>query len=104
MIGNDGHVYEGRGFNFHGEHTQNHYGSTFNDIGICVAFVGNFGTSELNPKMIETFETFVEYAFINKVLSIDYKVLFQGQLIEMVPPVIVLFDQIKTISNFHSSK
>lgn len=104
LIGNDGNVYEGRGFNFEGEHTQNQHGSTFNDIGICIAFVGNFRASGLSQQMNETFIKFVEYALIERIFSDDYTILYQGQLIEMASPAIALFDQIKFMKNWYSSE
>lgn len=104
LIGNDGNVYEGRGFNFEGEHTQNQHGSTFNDIGICIAFVGNFRITGLNQQMNDTFNKFVEFALIKEILTDEYAILIQGELIEMVSPAIALFDQIKIMKNWLSSE
>ena len=42
LIGGDGHVYEGRGWNVQGAHTQG-----FNTKGYGVCFIGNF--MEKNP-------------------------------------------------------
>lgn len=75
VIGNNGNVYEGRGFHFGGQHTQNQHGSTFNDIGICIAFVGNFRISGLTQKMMETFNQFMEHALAERVLSDDFTML-----------------------------
>ena len=104
LIGNDSNVYEGRGFYFEGEHTQNQHGSTFNDIGICIAFVGNYRLSGINQQMNETFHKFVEFALVEGILANEYSILFQGQLIEMVSPANALFDQIKIMKNWYSSK
>jgi hypothetical protein len=46
MIGDDGFVYEGRGFRFQGEIANNNATSSFNDIGIFVAFIGTFSNRE----------------------------------------------------------
>lgn len=104
LIGNDGNIYQGRGFHYEGEHTQNQHGSTFNDFGICIAFVGNFKISGLNQQMNETFNKFMEHAVTEGILTNEYTVLFQGQLIEMISPAPALFNQIKMMKNWYSSK
>ncbi|KAG5672122.1 hypothetical protein PVAND_002277 [Polypedilum vanderplanki] len=59
LIGADGRVYEGRGFEFQGECTTNLYATEYNSIGICVAFIGNFST--ISPSFIQllVFQYFV---------------------------------------------
>jgi hypothetical protein len=52
MIGDDGFVYEGRGFRYQGEVPGNNSASSFGDVGMFVAFIGNFTVNQPNSRQI----------------------------------------------------
>ncbi|XP_059609420.1 peptidoglycan-recognition protein 2-like isoform X2 [Phlebotomus argentipes] len=56
LIGNDGRVYEGIGWDYVGRHTKN-----FNDISIGIAFIGDFTAPSSNEKKLNGGKS-LEYA------------------------------------------
>lgn len=66
--------------------------------------MGNFKTSEVNPQMNETFKKFVEFALIERILTDNYTILYQGQLIQIESPANALFEQIKIMKSWYSSE
>lgn len=80
MIGDDGFVYEGRGFRFRGEVPRNVTTSDFGDVGIFVAFIGTFTENQPSARQISTFNSFLELSIRRDVLSQDYRILLQDQL------------------------
>ena len=104
LIGGDGSIFEGRGINFQGQHTSNLYGSSFDDIGICVAFIGTFKVSEPSEKQIEAFHNLVKF-FINiDLINEKHNVFFQDELFEPNVPAYSLFETVKTFSNYYQGK
>lgn len=104
FIGGDGSVIEGRGFNVEGEHTENVDGSSFNDIGICVAFIGTFNENQPLDKQIEGFYNFTVQYVNEGLIAEDYKIFFHDQLAKPKVPADALFEVVKTFENFYSSK
>lgn len=104
FIGGDGSVIEGRGFRFEGEHTANMDGSSFNDIGICVAFIGTFNETQPFDKQIEGFRNFTTQYVNDGVIAEDHKIFFQDQLAKPKVPANALFEVVQTFDNFYSSK
>ncbi|KAG5676722.1 hypothetical protein PVAND_006534 [Polypedilum vanderplanki] len=100
LIGGDGKVYEGRGFEFQGEHTANLYGTEFNSIGICIAFIGNYKTKKPSESELKAFELFFEY--YSEKLTKDYIILSQDDLIFNKVKAQTLNDAIKNLPNFKS--
>lgn len=83
LIGDDGFVYEGRGERLQGEHTSTLNGSSYNEIGICVAFIGTFEEMPPSDTQLETFQNFIE-TFVNRgIIDSDYKIFSQDQLKKM---------------------
>lgn len=54
LIGGDGNVYEGVGWNFMGSHTKGH-----NNRSLGIAFVGTFSTKLPNDRQIEAFQKLI---------------------------------------------
>ena len=50
LVGGDGNVYEGRGFNIQGAHT-----SGYNSVGYGVCFIGNFMEVHPEPSSVDIF-------------------------------------------------
>lgn len=83
LIGDDGFVYEGLGEEFQGEHTSTLNGSSFNDIGICVAFIGTFEDQRPSEVQLDTFDNFIRvFVSIGKIDK-EYKIFSQDQLRKM---------------------
>lgn len=104
LIGDDGNVYEGRGFRFEGQHTENVNGSTFNDIGICVAFIGTYKIKQPSAAQVEAFENFLDYYKNEGIVNDDCKLFFQDQLSEPIIAADALLQTLKTWQNFHSGQ
>ncbi|KAG5676715.1 hypothetical protein PVAND_006528 [Polypedilum vanderplanki] len=98
LIGEDGKIYEGRGFEFQGEHTSNLYGTEFNSIGICIAFMGNY--QSLSPILTPLIK-FIDYYLSYKVIDEDYKLFSQDDLIIRDDKAYALKDAIKGMDNFY---
>lgn len=104
LIGGDGSIFEGRGINFEGEHTANKDGSSFNDIGICIAFIGNFEKESPTDSQINGFHNLTKN-FINKELLADgYKIFFQDQLAKSSPPANALHEVVEKFEGFYSGE
>lgn len=104
LIGGDGFIYEGRGFNFEGEHTSNKDGSSFNDIGIGIAFIGTFQTDSPNERQIGAFLKFTAYFVKKGLIDEDFIILSHDQLSKPKVPADALFKVLKEISEFYSGK
>jgi len=101
LIGGDGTVYEGRGYQYEGESFYNRSNenliflpriddnvtlSSLNALGISVAFIGTFESQELNHVHIQTFASFLELSVSQDWIVQDYSILLQDHL-ENVDPV-----------------
>lgn len=104
LIGGDGSVFEGRGLKFEGEHTENVDGSNFNDIGICVAFIGTFNETKPLDKQIEGFHNFTVQYINDGLITEDYKIFFQDNLAKPKVPANALLEVVENFAEYYSSK
>ena len=104
LIGGDGSVFEGRGLRFEGEHTENVDGSNFNDIGICVAFIGTFNETKPLDKQIEGFHNFTVQYINEGLITEDYKIFFQDHLAKPKVAADALFEVVENFLEYYSSK
>lgn len=105
LIGDDGLVYEGRGFRFQGEIlSENSHISSFDDVGILIAFIGNFSIRTLSSQQVNALDTFLEYAFRRDVLIDSFKLLLQDQLVETSVPADGLLDFLHSRQEFRECK
>jgi hypothetical protein len=103
LIGADGNVYEGRGFDFQGQHTTNVNATSYDEIGICVAFIGTFENQSIYQEQIEAFQSFIDHFVIEGNIAEDYKLFSQDQLSQpAVVEAVSLFNEIKMWKNFYS--
>lgn len=91
MIGGDGAVYEGRGWNKIGAHTLG-----YNKGSIGVAFIGTFNKIVPNEKMINAFFKLYQEGIQLKKLTEDFKIYAHRQLISTESPGEVFYKIIKT--------
>lgn len=75
LVGGDGAVYVGRGWDVRGEHT---YGYNAKSIGI--AFVGTFGDKIPPKRQLIAAQKIIEKGFELNKLSADYKLFGQRQM------------------------
>ncbi|GLG97167.1 Peptidoglycan-recognition protein SB2 [Gryllus bimaculatus] len=75
LIGNDGRVYEGRGWDTPGYHS-----GQLNDKSIGVALIGNFNYYQPSEKILEVCQKFLEEGVRSKKLDPNYKVIGRKQV------------------------
>ncbi|XP_058790796.1 peptidoglycan-recognition protein SC2-like [Phymastichus coffea] len=95
LVGGDGNIYEGRGWDVQGAHTKN-----YNSKSIGLSFIGNFNKEQPTDAQLEAAKSFLDYGLQNKKISDNYKLLGQRQLISTVSPGDLLYNIIKTWSHW----
>lgn len=71
IIGGDGNIYVGRGWNARNFHLGNH--------SIGINFVGNYFRDELTPQMIECAKGIMDFGVKSKMLEEEYVIVCQNQ-------------------------
>lgn len=80
LVGGDAKMYEGRGFEYQGQHTQNLNATEFNSIGICIAFIGNYTSIVPSFEQFDLLRDFIDIFVKNKIIANDYIVVLQDDL------------------------
>lgn len=102
LIGDDGSVYEGRGFKVQGKISHKNSVSSYDDVGIFVAFIGKFEDRQPSERMISTFKSFLAKTVNQDVLDKHFVLLMQDQL-ELINPLPKgLLEFLQTQNKFHS--
>ncbi|XP_001603488.1 peptidoglycan-recognition protein SC2-like [Nasonia vitripennis] len=91
LIGGDGNVYEGRGWDMAGAHTHN-----YNNRSIGIAFVGDFSYKSPIKEQIATAVKLLELGVKNGKLAKDYKLIGQRQVAHTQSPGDKLYNVIRT--------
>jgi len=106
LIGGDGIVYEGRGFLFQGESFSDgdEDSSSLNELGISVAFIGNFSIQEPSVVQLQTFQVFLEQSERQDWIDEDYLILLQDQLENKESTMNGLLEAMQSFERFHSRK
>ncbi|KAK2575090.1 hypothetical protein KPH14_008820 [Odynerus spinipes] len=91
LVGEDGNVYEGRGWGKHGAHSVQYNSKS---IGICI--IGNFVSSVPNPAAVRATQNLIAYGVANGKIQSDYKLLGHRQTAQTTCPGNSLYDLIKT--------
>ena len=68
LIGGDGNIYEGRGWNIQGAHT-----GGFNTVGYGVCFMGDFTDHNPNEKAMVAYTTLMDCAVDTEKIVTDYQ-------------------------------
>lgn len=79
MVGDDGFIYEGRGFRHQGELPGSHT-SSFGEIGMIIAFIGIFYDRQPSKRQLETFDIFLRQQIGRDMIRKDYKLFSEDQL------------------------
>ncbi|XP_060056952.1 peptidoglycan recognition protein 3 isoform X2 [Erinaceus europaeus] len=90
LVGEDGGIYEGVGWNSQGSHT---YG--FNDIALGIAFMGNFMENPPNAAALEAAQNLIQCAVDQGHLVPDYLLVGHRDVIDTLSPGQALYDIIK---------
>ncbi|XP_037922208.1 peptidoglycan-recognition protein LB-like isoform X2 [Hermetia illucens] len=95
LIGGDGNVYEGRGFNVVGAHAPG-----YNDKSVGICLIGDWRTELPTEKMLEATHKLIEYGISSGYIVKDYKLLGHRQVKETECPGDRLFGEIITWSHW----
>ncbi|KAJ8687423.1 hypothetical protein QAD02_023217 [Eretmocerus hayati] len=91
LVGGDGLVYEGRGWDIEGAHTFN-----YNRKSIGISFIGTFNTAEPTNAQLYAAQKLIELGLKIGKIDKDYKLLGHRQCIKTESPGEVLYNIIKT--------
>ncbi|XP_011496064.1 PREDICTED: uncharacterized protein LOC105360762 [Ceratosolen solmsi marchali] len=91
LVGGDGNVYEGRGWDAAGAHTHN-----YNNRSIGIAFVGDFSYKSPPKEQIVTAVRLLDHGLKTNKLAKDYKLIGQRQVAHTQSPGDKLYNVIRT--------
>lgn len=77
LIGGNGSIYYGRGWDVEGEHT-----TGFNSNSLCIAMIGTFDTIAPSPKQLHTAQKLIAEGIYLQKLDKNYRLYGQRQLID----------------------
>ncbi|XP_020816696.1 peptidoglycan-recognition protein LC isoform X2 [Drosophila serrata] len=97
LVGGDGRIYEGRGWNIEGAHTRDN-----NNNSIGISFMGNFRRIVPSPKSLEACQLLIEQGVRLKKLSPDYQLLGHRQLTGTLMPGEELYRSIQTWPHWYN--
>ncbi|XP_037920493.1 peptidoglycan-recognition protein 2-like isoform X2 [Hermetia illucens] len=95
LIGGDGNIYEGIGWNKRGAHT-----SGFNDKSIGIAFIGNFNEEAPKKKSLNAAKALLSCGVSNGYLSESYRLIGARQVRKTSSPGSMLYDEIQEWDNW----
>lgn len=104
LIGGDGNVYEGRGFNFTGQHTQNLESTEYNSIGICIAFIGNYQSIAPSRDQISLLRDFIRIFRNRQLIVEDHIIVSQDDLKYSATKADALNNAVKSLEKFRPCK
>lgn len=101
-IGGDGSILQGRGFQFQGQHSETTNGSSYNQIGIGVAFIGTFLESSPSEPQVEAFRDFIcNFQSSGGITDEPPTLIFQDELVTTSVPTTALQNVLKnSFKNF----
>ena len=80
LIGGDGRIYEGRGIEYQGQHTENTDATEYNSIGICIAFIGNYQSTAPDSNQLRLLNEFIDFNKRKGLIAEDYIIVSQDDL------------------------
>lgn len=102
LVGGDGFVYEGRGYKYQGELLPKNSTSSYDSVGLIVAFIGTFTDQYPTPDQIETFKFFLENSVSRDLLLENYVLIIEDQLNTKENPAVELLESLKEkFDEFH---
>lgn len=101
LIDEDGSIYEERGHRFEDDQSSTIDGSSFNDIGICVAFIGSFHNSTPSDNQLAAYKMFIKQFVKDGIINKEQNVFIQDQLMENPSKAWELNRIVEDFDNFH---
>ena len=98
LVGGDGNIYEGRGWDVTGAHTRG-----YNAKSIGLSFIGDFTGKVPTDVQIEAAKALLEQGVKDGKLTANYKILGQRQVMPTLSPGSQLYNIIKTWSHWSES-
>ncbi|XP_050360497.1 peptidoglycan-recognition protein LE-like isoform X2 [Nymphalis io] len=98
LVGGDGSVYYGRGWDYEGAHTKG-----YNKYSIGIAFIGTFNNDPPSKQQIAACQKIIKRGVQLQKLSKDYKLFAHRQLMSTLSPGDELYNIIKKWPNFVSN-
>lgn len=95
LVGGDGNVYVGRGWDVRNFHSNNSVG---------ISFIGNYLYDNLTSEMIEIVQRLLAEGIVNGKLSEDYKLVAHNQTFATESPGLHVYDVISRWSHFHAGR
>lgn len=95
MVGGDGSVYEGRGWEIQGAHTKG-----YNEQTICIAFIGTFNESPAPDRQLNVAQQLLQHGVDEGKLIPNYKLYGHCQLAPFPSPGEKLYEKIQTWPNW----
>lgn len=80
LIAPCGIIFEGRGFSYEGQHTQDESLTSYNSKAIGIAFIGNYTKKNLTRNQVEAFESLVWKNVRNGFIKADFKLYHRDQI------------------------
>ncbi|XP_071131416.1 peptidoglycan-recognition protein SC2-like isoform X1 [Mytilus edulis] len=96
LVGEDGKVYEGRGWSRVGAHTEG-----YNSVGFGISFIGNFMTLEPNTVALNAAKALIQCGINNGKISTSYKLYGHRDTKSTDCPGDKLYDIIKSWPQYH---
>ncbi|XP_076293583.1 peptidoglycan recognition protein S3 [Lasioglossum baleicum] len=90
LIGGDGNVYEGAGWNREGAHTIG-----YNKRSIGIAFIGNFQDTSASEKMLNAAHKLIVWGKSQEILRDDVRVIGARQAVNIISPGNKVYEQIQ---------
>lgn len=75
LVGGDGNIYVGRGWDFAGDHTYR-----YNKISIGIALLGNYFEENVSKKQIKALKNLIDHSYVNNKVTVDYKFTARGRI------------------------
>ncbi|EDS27549.1 peptidoglycan recognition protein-lc [Culex quinquefasciatus] len=97
LVGADGNIYEGRGWDKRGAHTRG-----FNKDSICIAFIGTFNDEEASEPQLRAARRLIAMGVEQGMIDSRYRLYGQRQLAPFSSPGEKLYQQIKVWPNWSS--
>ncbi|XP_072930535.1 peptidoglycan-recognition protein LC-like isoform X1 [Epargyreus clarus] len=98
LVGGDGSVYYGRGWDYEGAHTK-----YYNKYSIGIAFIGTFNSEAPTKQQVEACQKLIKLGVELKKLAKDYKLLAHRQLMSTLSPGDRVYNIIKEWPHFVSN-
>ncbi|XP_027701851.1 peptidoglycan recognition protein 1-like [Vombatus ursinus] len=96
LIGEDGLIYEGRGWSTTGDHSD----PAWNSISLGISFIGNFRNRPPAPRAIRAIQSLLRCGTVHGVLSSQYMIRPQQNVQIGAPPADALYGELRKLPHY----